>query len=345
MIQLRCQECSSVFAAARDALRCPACDAGLVLVEGSGGVAIPTPNPSSIWDFAGVLPQIPENRRVSLGEGGTPLLEIDTPKRGRRWVKWEGIGPTQSYKDRFNAVNMSVAKHLGATGVALVSTGNAGLAAAAYGAAAGLAVLVICTPETPELIRTEIPRLGAELRVVDRAHTRTELRRACAEGWFPGSRSVPADDVTPFGCEGYKTIAYEIVGALGDAPTTVVVPVGGGDGIYGIGCGFAELLAAGQTSRLPRMIGARALSPRASSIVDDYVGVHAMDAVAASGGRMVDVTESEMDAAVSHLATSGISAEPASACAWAIASEIADESDGQVVGVVTGHGFKWKDRA
>jgi len=83
------------------------------------------------------------------------------------------------------------------------------------------------------------------------------LDAALADGFFPGSRSVPASGVTPFGAEGYKTIAYEVVAALGRPPDVVVVPVGGGDGIYGIHRGFAELKRAGDIPSIPRMVGVR----------------------------------------------------------------------------------------
>lgn len=340
MITLVCSKCSHEFGAALNQLRCPACDEGLVEPVSPNGRARPLATLSSIWDFAAILPPIPPEARVTLGEGGTPLLRM--PRDGQaRWVKWEGSGPTLSYKDRFNAVNISVARALGASGVALISTGNAGLSATAYGAAAGLPVRVVSTPAMPRIIRDQIIALGGELRLVDPAETHAELRRALGDGWLPGSRSVPAVDVTPFGCEGYKTIAYEIVGALGYAPAAVLAPVGGGDGIRGIARGFEEMYAAGTIARMPRLYGARTSSQLAPSIANDEVGKHATAAIERAGGALVQVSEAQMLAATRELARSGLVAEPASACAWAAAELVAANGSDDLVSVVTGHGVKW----
>lgn len=340
MITLVCSKCKHEFGAALNLLRCPSCDEGLVEPIRPTGRADPLANPSSIWAFASILPPIPAEARVSLGEGGTPLLRL--PRDGQsRWVKWEGTGPTLSYKDRFNAVNFSVARALGAAGVALISTGNAGLSATAYGAAAGMPVRVISTPAIPRIIRDQIIALGGEIRLVDPTETHAELRRALGDGWLPGSRSVPAIDVTPFGSEGYKTIAYEIVGALGQAPAAVLTPVGGGDGISGIARGFEEMYAAGTIARMPRLYGARTGSQLAPSIANDEVGGHALAAIERAGGALVQVSEAQMLAATRELAGNGLSAEPASACAWAAADLIAANSNDAVVSVVTGHGVKW----
>lgn len=341
-MKLVCTRCGERFTPALGTLSCPACGEGLVVVEPPAVVATPMATPASIWEFADVLPAVPSGSRVTLGEGGTPLLHVGR-EGARRWVKWEGSGPTLSYKDRFNAVNASVAASLGAAGIAMISTGNAGLSAAAYGAAAGLRVRVVSTPDIPPRIAEQIVALGGDLRVVPRDNARSALRRALEDGWFPGSRSVPAIDVTPFGCEGYKTIAYEIVGALGHAPTAVVVPVGGGDGVYGIGRGFHELHAGGVIDVMPRLYGARTQSARAASIAFDQVGSHARAIVADSGGSFVHVDDGEIGLATAALAGVGLSAEPASACAWAAADTLAasESIDGDVVSVITGHGLKW----
>jgi len=315
-----------------------------VLVADRGlGHARPLARPASVWDFAAVLPAVPAAYRTTLGEGGTPLISLSDPHLHREvWVKNEGVGPTQSYKDRFNAVNVSVARAMGFRGVALISTGNAGLAAAAYGAAAGLEVRVICPPGTPELIARGIAAFGAELIVSPRGGARAILDAALADGFFPGSRSVPASGVTPFGAEGYKTIAYEVVAALGRPPDVVVVPVGGGDGIYGIHRGFAELKRAGDIPSIPRMVGVRTKASLAPSIAFDEVGAHALACVQRSGGFFVRVTSDQILAAVSDLNRAGISAESASAASVAaLACEDVATVDEQVVCVVTGGGLKW----
>ncbi|HEY8654552.1 MAG TPA: pyridoxal-phosphate dependent enzyme [Dermatophilaceae bacterium] len=340
---LECTRCGHRFPAGVDAFACPACHEGLVLVADRGlGHARPLARPASVWDFAAVLPAVPAAYRTTLGEGGTPLISLSDPHLHREvWVKNEGVGPTQSYKDRFNAVNVSVARAMGFRGVALISTGNAGLAAAAYGAAAGLEVRVICPPGTPELIARGIAAFGAELVVSPRGGARAMLDAALADGFFPGSRSVPASGVTPFGAEGYKTIAYEIVAALGRPPDVVIVPVGGGDGIYGIQRGFAEMKRAGDIPSIPRMVGVRTNASLAPSIAFDQVGWHAVACVQRSGGSFVNVTADQILAAVAALNRVGISAEPASAASVAALVRDVATIDDQVVCVVTGGGLKW----
>lgn len=274
--------------------------------------------------------------RVSLGEGGTPLVRM--PGKCETWVKNEGVNPTNSYKDRFNAVNVSVAKSLGARGVALISTGNAGVSAAAYCAAAGLEARVICSPEVTAEIAEDIASFGGQVEVFDQdARRRAALRTAIDEGYAPGSRSVPAIDVTPFGYVGYRSIAVEIVEQLGSCPAAVSAPVGGGDGILGIGEGFRRLVDAGSIGAVPQLIGARSTSPYASSIAYDEVNPHARDMVTASGGRFVDVSENALVDALHVLSRAGVSAEPASAAAFAAAQHV-----DRAVCVITGGGLRWR---
>lgn len=336
---LRCGRCDREFAGSPRALDCPRChDAAVLLPQIKLQTDLLYPVTSDgIWKFAAALPPVPREHQISLGEGGTPLIEL---RDGAIRVKFEGNNPTQSYKDRFSAVNVSVAKWWDVAGVALISTGNAGLAAAAYGAAAGIPVRVLCSPSTPAFITRGIRDFGADLRTGDPTELRRGLEESISDGYLPGSRSVPFTSVTPFGSDGYTTIAYEIAAELGDAPAAVVVPVGGGDGIYGVGRGFRQLFDSGLTSRMPTLYGARTTSSRAPSISGDAVGEHAIATVADSGGRLVDVVESRMIAAVGVLAEHGLSAEPASSTSVAAALDL---GLADVVCVVTGGGLKWRE--
>lgn len=339
--ELHCSRCGSRFPAAPHRLDCPHCRDSAVLVAERdilGAVGAVRPRSIGIWSTAALLPDVPIDDRVSLGEGQTPII----PLHGRAHVsvKFEAINPTQSYKDRFNAVNMSVARAWRMSGVALISTGNAGLAAAAYGAAAGIAVRVFCSPDTPAFLQFAIRDFGAELHIGPPERLRADLEASIADGYLPGSRSVPFSSVTPFGAEGYSTIAAEIVADLGDAPPVVVVPVGGGDGIFGIGRGFERLHRAALSSRVPVLIGARTASPLAPSISGDVIGEHAVESVRRSGGQFVEVDEASMHAAVGRLLDQGLSAEPASATSVAVALELGLDD---AVCVVTGGGHKWRE--
>ncbi len=344
LARLACVGCGYAMDVPPAVIRCARCDEALLVTAGPTTVALaPGRTGDGIWRFASALPAVPVHDRTSLGEGDTPLLSgavqgIDL------WVKNEAVAPTASYKDRFNAVNVSVARTLGFRGMTLASTGNAGLSAAAYGARAGLAVRVYCPEESPPAIRAAIRALGGRVEVCASAEARVRVAADVREGFFPGSRAVPADNGTPFGCEGYKTISYEIVGALGRAPVEVYVPVGGGDGVYGIHRGFEDLVHSGLIDRVPRLVGVRTRSPAALSIAGDEVGEHAVRAVSASGGQLRLVSHAQIVAAVGELAQLGIHAEPASAAA--VAGLLASRGSGRAgdaVCVVTGSGLKWPD--
>ena len=166
---------------------------------------------------------------VSLGEGGTPLLKSRHigPKLGlsQLYFKCEGQNPTGSFKDRFVAVSVNLARSFGFTRVVTTSTGNLGVSVAAYCTAADLyCVVVVPTTVAPE-IRDEIRRFGARVIVtaIDRrVEVFEEITRSGA--FFPIFANFRRPIQNPFGIEGYKTFAYEIIEQLGDAPRFVIFP-------------------------------------------------------------------------------------------------------------------------
>lgn len=139
---------------------------------------------ADLWRYAEVLPVRDPAHRLSLGEGWTPLL--DAPRVAARagvarcWIKDEGQNPTGSFKARGLCLAISRARELGAEELAIPSAGNAGGAAAAYAAAAGLPVHVVVPSDTPPPILAEIRALGADLRLLDGLITDCgrEVRRA-----------------------------------------------------------------------------------------------------------------------------------------------------------------------
>ena len=329
---------------------CPSCLDGALepAIDATDRIEAPLILPSrprSVWDFAPFLPAVPPADRVALGEAGTPLVEAEIGAH-RVLVKHEGTNPTLSFKDRFSAVNVSVAKALGYRGLILSSTGNAGLAAATYACHAGLEVRVICPPDTPVVIQRSIRAVGADLQVRPSHEHAALVKEGLAQGRFPGSRGYPFTGASPFGAEGYKTIAYEIVGELGQAPGRVFMPLGGGDGLFGVHKGFRELRDLGVIDQIPRMFGVRTSAPWAISIARDPFGPHGLAAITGSGGAVINVGETELTTAMRELARVGVLAEPSSAAS--VAGFLADTSDtqprvGADVCVVTSHLAKWWD--
>jgi threonine synthase len=223
---------------------------------------VPASRSADLWRYSEVLPVRDPRCRISLGEGWTPLL--DAPRLagslgvGRVWVKDEGQNPTGSFKARGMTVAVSRALELGARELAVPSAGNAGGAAAAYGAAAGLPVHVVVPKDTPLPIVEEIRALGADLQFVDGliSDCGAVVKRGVQEhGWWDLSTLKE-----PYRVEGKKTMGYELFEQLGGRlPDAIVYPTGGGTGLIGMWKAFDEMEALGWIgSERPRMYAVQA---------------------------------------------------------------------------------------
>jgi threonine synthase len=195
----------------------------------------------SLWRYREVLPLPAGIEPVSLGEGGTPLLraerfadDIDL------WVKDEALNPTQSFKARGMSVAVSMAKHLGATKLAVPSAGNAGGALAAYAAPAGLEAHIFMPRDTPRANVIECREMGAHVTLIDGLITdcAAEIaRRKTDEGWFDMSTLKE-----PYRLEGKKTLGYELAQQLNwTLPDVILYPTGGGTGLIGMWKAFDEM--------------------------------------------------------------------------------------------------------
>lgn len=203
---------------------------------------------ADLWRYEEVLPVRDRACQVALGEGWTPLL--DAPRTADRlgvarvWVKDEGQNPTGSFKARGLGMAVSRALELGAGELALPSAGNAGSAAAAYGAAAGIPVHVVVPRDTPAPILEEMAALGADVQLLDGLITDCGkvVRRGVEEhGWFDLSTLKE-----PYRVEGKKTMGYELFEQLGGRlPDAIVYPTGGGTGLIGMWKAFDEMEALG----------------------------------------------------------------------------------------------------
>jgi threonine synthase len=329
---------------------------------------------ADLWRYAELLPVRDPEAMVSLGEGWTPLLDAPAlaPDLGVRrvWVKDEGQNPTASFKARGMALAVSRARELGAKALALPTAGNAGGAAAAYGAAAGLPVHVFAPRDTPAPIIAEIRALGGELRLVDGLISdcgRLVREGAAEHGWWDLSTLKE-----PYRVEGKKTMGYELFEQLGGRlPDAIVYPTGGGTGLIGMWKAFDEMEALGWIDGgRPKMISVQAAgcAPivrafeagvedagtwegaatyasglRVPGAVGDFL---ILRAVRASGGAAVSVTDHEMARWVGILgARTGIFAAPeggavAAAVPGLVARGVIGESD-EVVLFNTGSGLKY----
>jgi threonine synthase len=213
----------------------------------------------SLWRYREVLPLPGNVEPVSLGEGGTPLLcarkfggDIDL------WIKEESLNPTQSFKARGMSVAVSMAKHLGATRLAVPSAGNAGGALAACAARAGLEAHIFMPCDTPRANIIECRELGAHVTLIDGLITDcgAEItRRKAKEGWFDMSTLKE-----PYRVEGKKTLGYELAEQCNwRLPDVILYPTGGGTGLIGMWKAFNEMEALGWIGeKRPRMFAVQA---------------------------------------------------------------------------------------
>lgn len=265
---LECFDCGAVCDLTQPRSVCPACGRPLVARYDLARVRATTPRDglsafgTDLWRYRAVLPFASEFAVVRLGEGGTPLLPMarlaEATGVAELWLKEESGNPTQSFKARGLALAVNGALAFGVRGIALPSAGNAGSAAAAYAAAAGIPCRVVMPRETPEAFVLETRAFGAEVRLVD--GTIADAGRQLAE-WAPAPEwwNV-ATFKEPFRLEGKKTLGYEIAEQLGwRLPDVILYPTGGGTGLVGMARAFRELAELGWTTgRPPRLIAVQA---------------------------------------------------------------------------------------
>lgn len=309
---------------------------------------------------------------ISLGEGNTPLIFSPrlSEKVGRGcqvFVKYEGLNPTGSFKDRGMTVAVSKALERGARTLICASTGNTSASAAAYAARAGMrCAVVLPAGKIARGKMVQVVAYGARIVAINGNFDQAlEIVRAL------GQREDFAivNSINPDRIAGQKTAAFEIVDEMGDAPELHLLPVGNAGNITAYWAGYAEYDAAGKTSQHPRMIGFQAagaapifrgevvVSPEtiatAIRIGNPASWSQANRALEESRGVIDIVSDKEILAAQGWLARAeGIFVEPASAAPIAgllravsantearfTAAAIPDGA--RIVCTVTGHGLK-----
>jgi threonine synthase len=230
--------------------------------------------PPTLWRYAEVLPG--SDDPVTLGEGMTPLLPLRFigPSLGLEsvYLKDEGLNPTGSFKARGMTTAVTMARALGVRRIALPSAGNAGSAAAAYGALAGLAVELFLPEDTPEPFRLEAAVHGATVHLVRGdigACGRVMREHDDAGSWFDLSTLRE-----PYRLEGKKTLGYELAEQRNwMLPDVIVYPTGGGTGLVGMWKAFEEMEQLGliPLGRRPRMVTVQAegCAPIVAAMDDD----------------------------------------------------------------------------
>ena len=321
--------------------------------------------PRLVERYRRFLPVTDATPPLTLGEGFTPLVRATRlgSALGLRhlYLKVEGQNPTGSFKDRGMVLAVAKAAESGARAIICASTGNTSASAAAYGAAAGLEVIVIL-PKGQIALGKLLQALVAGARVVaidgnfDQA---LGIVRALAEQ--DDHPVTVVNSVNPFRLDGQMTAAFEICDDLGRAPDVLAIPVGNAGNISAYWAGFVRYAEAGLVDTRPVMwgfqaagaaplvVGHRIEHPEtiatAIRIGDPAAWDKAVAARDTSGGRISAVTDDEILAAYRGLARyEGIFCEPASAASVAGVTKAAAageiDPDATVVCVLTGHGLK-----
>ena len=318
-----------------------------------------------IHHYREFLPVTDHTPVVTLLEGNTPLVFSDdlTAAVGPKvYLKYEGLNPTGSFKDRGMTMAISKAVEGGSQMVMCASTGNTSASAAAYSARSGRLKCVVLIPEGNIALGKLAQAMIHQAQVIaikgnfDEALT---LVKKITDD-YPVEL---VNSINPYRIEGQKTGAFEICDCLGDAPEFHAIPVGNAGNITAYWKGYKEYKDAGRSAQLPKMLGFQAAG--AAPIVLGHV-VEKPETIATairignpaswkmaeaardeSGGLIDSVTDDEILAAYKRLASkTGIFVEPASAASVAGILKLSqkgyfhDHKNARIVCTVTGHGLK-----
>ncbi len=311
------------------------------------------------------LPPIPEEAVTTIGEGDTPLIEAPglSERVGvRLFLKFEGMNPTASFKDRGMTVAMSRAVAAGSRFAVCASTGNTAASAAAYAARAGIRCFVV-VPAGKIALGKAVQVLAHGAEIVQIAGN-FDAALKISQGIAAEREDVTlVNSVNPDRIEGQKTGAFEVCEVLGAPPDAMALPVGNAGNITSYWKGFSEWREAGHSDSAPRMLGFQAEGASPLVAGHDFespetvasairIGAPAsregaLNAARESGGAIESVTDEEILAAQGLLAQEeGVFCEPASAAGLAGLLKLAREGrgpEGTVVSVLTGHGLKDPD--
>ncbi len=317
-----------------------------------------------IQRYRDFLPVTDATPIISLDEGDTPLIEAPGIVQAlgggfRLLVKFEGLNPTASFKDRGMTLAVSKAAEQGVRAIVCASTGNTSASAAAYAAHAGMTCVVLI-PEGKIAYGKMAQALIHGARTLEVRGNFDDALELVRELGVRDDIEV-VNSINPFRIQGQKTAAFEVCDALGEAPDMHFLPVGNAGNITSYWMGYNEYHAAGETTKLPRMMGwqAKGADPivrgevvRVPETIATAIRIgnpaswkQAVEVAEQSSGAIDTVSDDEILDAQRMLArTEGIFVEPASAAGIAgivksyAGGDIAEGST--VVVTVTGHGLK-----
>lgn len=315
------------------------------------------------------LPVHDDTRIISLGEGNTPLIRLQNIPRmlGREvdiYVKYEGLNPTGSFKDRGMTMAVTKAVEEGSRAIICASTGNTSASAAAYAARAGITSFVLI-PEG-KIALGKLAQAMIHGAVVIQIKGNFDAGMQLVKEVASEAPVAIVNSINPFRLQGQKTAAFEIVEELGAAPDFHCIPVGNAGNISAHWMGYSEYREQGVVNNAPRMVGYQASGSAPflrGHMVDNPETVatairighpqswdKAWNAQKESGGWFDECSDEEILAAQKMLTEKeGVFCEPASATS--LAGALRDiksgkiPEDSKIVCTLTGHGLKDPDTA
>lgn len=359
VLQLECPDCAGPLRRVESA-KLAGCDFSKFANIAGGGV----------WRYRELLPLELEALPITLGEGGTPVVQL------HRWgaehglsalqAKLEQLAPTGSFKDRGATLLFSALAAAGVQEIVEDSSGNAGAAAAAYAARAGM-VAHICVPDSAPAAKVEqIAAYGA--KIVRVSGSRQDVTDA-ALGIASKKVVYASHNLSPYFNEGLKTFAYELFEHYGaKLPDHIIFPIGNGGLLLGTAYGFADLSSWGLITRSPILHAAQAAN--CAPIVHQFLnggtstsstycptiagGVavtnpprmsEILEVLHSGGGLALKVGEEDIRRATETLAQlEGLFIEPTSAVSFAAATQLYEDgvirAKDSVLIPVTGSGLK-----
>ncbi len=330
--------------------------------------------PLGVWRYAPFMPGDPAHK-VSILEGGTPLYPVkalsETIGVKEAYVKFEGLNPTGSFKDRGMTIGVSHAKELGAKVVGCASTGNTSASLAAYAAKAGMKCAVFLPSGKVAMGKlAQALFFGAKVLSID---GNFDDALALARKMADERKLYLLNSINPYRPEGQKSVLFEIMDQLDyNIPDRIILPVGNAANIWAVYKALQELKEVGWIDKVPMLTGiqaegsapvAKAFAAKSKSFVPEpnpetiatairignpVSGRKALHAIYSTGGCSITVTDDEIIRAQQLLGRrEGVCVEPASAASVAGLKKLRDsgvvDRDERVVCICTGNGLKDPD--
>jgi threonine synthase len=384
---LRCMPHACEYSSDSKSLVCDNCGGPLEAVydyeklrTGQAGLPIDASR-TGVWRYAPLLPINEKTRIISLGEGGTPLVQAERLAEAlgmrRLLVKDESRNPTLSFKDRKSSVAVSKAAEFGAKRVANMTAGNAGSSVAAYAARAGIQAYIFTIEGISDAKLAKLLSYGAHVFKTTAPTKEVITFVDSVSKKYDMTNMTAASRYNPYVKEGSKTCIFELYEQMGgELPDWIFVPIGGGGNLAGLFKGLRELKLLGLIDDYPKLVGVQGkdcapvveafekglpptdlptiLNPHtiAHSIKDSWApdGDQALVAIRDSGGLAVGVTDDELLESMKAMsAREGLFVEPAAASPHAALQKLVQDgkvgADESVVLIATGFGSNQPEAA